>query len=264
VNFADLTYEQIREYASDSAIVFVSLGCTEQQGPHLPVAFDTLMVSAMAQAIAERVQSQLGRAVLVLPALPFGPTPEHAGFGAGYVNLRQSTHEAVVEDVLNSMAAHGFETMIVWRGCGQHDLAGVIERFNATHERARVWQPLADYARIADEAFGRRIAGGHADSFATSICMLLRPEAVRRELIARPRMRPFEWQREMDFAAISDTGVIGDPTAASAEAGAKLWELIIEEGAQIVAAILDGRDEVVRSAWPWHMQPDAGNEEYLT
>ena len=263
MNFAGLSYEQIREYASDFAIVFVPLGCTEQQGPHLPVDFDTLMISAMAQAIAERVESLGERAVLVLPALPFGPTPEHAGFGAGYVNLRQSTHEAVVEDVLNSMAAQGFETMIVWRGCGQHDLAGVIERFNATHEPARAWQPLADYPRIADEAFGRRVPGGHADSFATSICLLLRPEAVRRELIARPTMRPFEWQREMDFAAISDTGVVGDPTAASAEVGARLWELIIEEGAQIVAAILGGRGGAVRSTW--HMRPeDVDNEERLT
>ncbi len=242
MNFAGLSYEQIREYASDFAIVFVPLGCTEQQGPHLPVDFDTLMISAMAQGIAERVESLGEGAVPVLPAPP---------------------HEAGVEDVLNSMAAQGFETMIVWRGCGQHDLAGVIERFNATHEPARAWQPLADYPRIADEAFGRRVPGGHADSFATSICLLLRPEAVRRELIARPTMRPFEWQREMDFAAISDTGVVGDPTAASAEVGARLWELIIEEGAQIVAAILGGRGGAVRSTW--HMRPeDVDNEERLT
>ena len=263
MNFADLTYEQIREYASEYAIVFVPLGCTEQQGPHLPVGFDTLMISAMAQAIAERVESFGERAVLVLPALPFGPTPEHAGFGAGYVNLRQSTHEAVVEDVIESMAAQGFETIIVWRGCGQHDLTDVIERFNASHAQARAWQPLPDYPRIADEAFGRRVPGGHADSFATSICLLLRPEAVRRELIARPTMRPFEWEREMDFSNISDTGVIGDPTAASAEAGARLWELIIDEGARIVDAILDGRGGEVRSAW--HMRPeDVNNEEHLT
>ena len=153
------------------------------------------------------------------------------------------------------MAAQSFETMIVWRGCGQHDLMDVIERFNASHERARAWQPLADYPRIADEAFGRRIAGGHADSFATSICMLLRPESVRRERIARPTMRPFEWEREMDFSTISDTGVIGDPTAASAEAGARLWELIIEDGAAIVAAILDGRGGDVRLTWHMRNEP---------
>lgn len=254
MNFADLTYTQIRAHAQTGAVVFLPLGCIEQQGPHLSVEFDTMMVTAMARAIAERMESHGGRAVLVLPTLPFGPTPEHAGFGAGYVNLRQSTHEAVVEDVLASMAAQGFETIIVWRGCGQHDLAGVIERFNASQASARAWQPMADYPRISDEAFGRPVAGGHADSFATSICMLLRPAAVRRELIARPAMQPFEWQREMNFAAISDSGVVGDPTAASAEAGAKLWELIIEECAQIVGAIIDGHGDQVRSTW--HMRND--------
>jgi len=249
MRFADFTYREIREHAAAGAIAFVPLGCTEQQGPHLPVGFDTMMVEAMTLAIAERVEMEQRLTVLLLPALPFGPTPEHAGFGAGYVNLRQSTHEAVVEDVLGSLAEQGFRTIIVWRGCGQHDLASMIERFNAAHRRCVAWQPVLDYPAIADKAFGRLVPGGHADSFATSICLLLRPEAVRRELIALPNIKPFEWEPEMDFAAISDTGVIGDPTAASLGAGRRLWDLIIAEGARVVAAIAEGRGGDVRTSW---------------
>jgi creatinine amidohydrolase len=247
MRFDELTYVEVRDLAGRGAIAFVPLGCTEQQGPHLPVMFDTLMVSAMAEAIAERAEAEQGVAVLVLPALPFGPTPEHAGFGAGYVNLRQSTHEAVVEDVLESLAAQGFGTIVVWRGCGQHDVKAPIARFNARHEKAHAWQPVPDYPSIADEVFGRRVPGGHADSFATSICMMLRGDAVRRELIARPANRPFAWGPEMDFSSISDTGVIGDPTAASEDAGARLWELIVAEGASIAAKIVRG--EGVREEW---------------
>lgn len=258
MRFADLTYNEILAHAAAGAIAFVPLGCTEQQGPHLPVDFDTMMVEAMAVAIAERVEAKQRRTVLVLPALPFGPTPEHIGFGAGYVNLRQSTHEAIVEDIMASLAEQGFRTIIVWRGCGQHDLAGVIARFNAVHQRSVAWQPVLDYPAIADEAFGRRIAGGHADSFATSICLLLRPEVVRRESIAFPNMKPFEWGPDMDFAAISDNGVIGDPTAASLEAGQRLWDLIIAEGERVVAAIADGRGGDVQTAW--RMRNDAADE----
>ncbi|TAK55858.1 MAG: creatininase family protein [Dehalococcoidia bacterium] len=258
MRFADLTYEEIRRDAAAGATAFVPLGCTEQQGPHMPVGFDTMMVEAMAVAIAELVESVQRRSVLVLPTLPFGPTPEHAGFGAGYVNLRQPTHEAIVEDVLRSLANQGFKTIIVWRGCGQHDLARVIELFNATHETSHAWQPVLDYPSIADQAFGRRIAGGHADSFATSICLLLRPAAVRSELIARPNMKPFEWGSEMDFAAISDTGVIGDPTAASLDAGRRLWDLIIAEGASVVRAIAEGRGGEVRGSW--RMRNDSTDE----
>lgn len=249
MRFGDLTYEEIRDRAAAGVPVFVPLGCTEQQGPHLPVDFDTWMVEAMAHAIAGRVEAQRGHDVLVLPALPFGPTPEHAGFGAGYVNLRQSTHEAVIEDVLESMAAQGFRTIVVWRGCGQHDLQAPLARFNAAHTDAHAWQPLCDYPRIADEAFGREVPGGHADSFATSLCMAMRGAAVRRERIRQPVLRPFEWGPNMDFSAISDNGIIGDPSAASEDAGAPLWESIIDEGARITAAILDGRGDSVRTEW---------------
>lgn len=249
VNFGDLTYKDVRAHAAAGAPVFLPLGCTEQQGPHLPVGFDTLMVSAMTAAIAERVEAGRGHAVLVLPALPFGPTPEHAGFGAGYVNLRPSTHEAVVADALDSMAAQGFTTIIVWRGCGQHDLTAVIERFNAEHHGARAWQPLVDYPAVAREAFGRDVPGGHADSFATSICLLLRREAVHLDRLRAPVMRQFEWSAEMDFSAISDNGIIGDPTAASEAAGARLWELIVAEGARVTSAILEGHSDTVRQSW---------------
>ncbi len=254
MRFTDLTYEEVRDRARRGACVFVPLGCTEQQGPHLPVGFDTMMISAMTEAIAERIESQHGRDVLVLPALPYGPAPEHTGFGAGYVNLRQSTHEAVVLDVVESMAAQGFRTILVWRGCGQHDLAAVIQRFNVEHTSARAWQPVVDYPATADRVFGRPVPGGHADSFATSICLLLRPEAVRRDLIARPVNKAFEWGSAMDFSAISDTGVIGDPTAASEDAGAALWDAIIAEGTAITLAILDGRGESVRTRW--HLGPE--------
>lgn len=249
MRFGDLTYEQIREHAVSGAVVFVPLGCTEQQGPHLPVDFDTMMVTAMALAIADRVEETTSRIVLVLPTVPFGPTPEHAGFGAGYVNLRQTTHEAIARDVLDSIAAQGFETIVIWRGCGQHDLTTVVAEFNETAAGARAWQPMCDYPRISDEAFGRRVAGGHADSFATSICMLLRPEAVREGRIAMPVQKPFTWSDQVDFSAISDNGVVGDPTAASREAGGRLWDLIVEEGARITRDIVEGRGDNVRQSW---------------
>jgi hypothetical protein len=58
-----------------------------------------------------------------LPALPFGPTPEHRNVGSGYIHLPQALHEGVVASVLHSLAEQGFRRIVVWRGCGQHHLA---------------------------------------------------------------------------------------------------------------------------------------------
>src|SRR3970282_2219605 len=169
MRYTDATFEELRDLLPRVGAAFIPLGCTEQQGPHLPTDFDTWMITRLCGEIADTVESEHSQSCVVLPTLPFGPTPEHTGFGFGYVNLRQSTHEAVVEDVLQSLAEQGFSTLVIWRGCGQHDLGAVIDRFNASHKGGAAYQPVIDYGTVCDSAFGRPAAGGHADSFATSI-----------------------------------------------------------------------------------------------
>jgi creatinine amidohydrolase len=249
MRYADLTYEELRDLLPRVRAVLIPLGCTEQQGPHLPTDFDTWMITRLCQDIAERIELEHGGPVLVTPTLPFGPTPEHLGFGFGYVNLRQSTHEAVVEDVLESLAAQGFKTLLVWRGCGQHDLRSVIERFNASPQDCVAYQPVIDYGSACDTAFGRQVPGGHADSFATSIRLHLSREDVRLDKVRMPTLQSFEWSRDMDFASISDTGVVGDPTQASAEAGASIWEQCVGEGVEVTLRLLEGRGDQVRQTW---------------
>ena len=93
-------------------------GCTEQQGPHLPVWFDSWLVETIACAAAEEATRAYGICVLVLPMLPFGPTPDHRGFGGGYIDIPRDLHEAIVGHVLRSLVDQGFRRMVIWRGCG--------------------------------------------------------------------------------------------------------------------------------------------------
>jgi creatinine amidohydrolase len=117
------------------------------------------------------------------------------------------------------------------RFCGQHDLSRAVERFNNERRgRARAFQPELPYhaiwCRIGDPA----IPGGHADSFATSIALHLRPESVRVARIPEPEEAVVDWDDPaLDFAVYSSTGVIGDPTHASAALGARLWDAVVAE-----------------------------------
>jgi creatinine amidohydrolase len=155
----------------------------------------------------------------------------------------------VVEDVLESLAAQGFKALVVWRGCGQHDLRAAIGRFNASHRGCAAFQPVIDYGTVSETAFGRAVPGGHADSIATSIRLHLGGKDVRLEKVRMPGLRRFEWGDDVDFAAISDTGVVGDPTQASAEVGARIWELCVSEGAELTRLLLEGRADRVRQTW---------------
>lgn len=84
----------------------------------------------------------------------------------------------------------------------------------------------AIWCRIGDST----IPGGHADSFATSITLCLRPESVRVDQISDPKNEPVDWEDpHLDLARYSSTGVIGNPTHASAELGARLWHAVVED-----------------------------------
>src|SRR5260221_406154 len=113
-----LTYQEIHDGATAGGLALVPTGCTEQQGPHLPVDHDTWFAETILLAASDEAARRYGVESLVLPALPFGPTPEHRSFGAGYIDLPVAVHAAVLEAVLGSLATQGFQRILVWRGCG--------------------------------------------------------------------------------------------------------------------------------------------------
>jgi creatinine amidohydrolase len=77
---------------------------------------------------AERVASDVS--AVVLPALPFGPTPEHRSFGAGFIDIPVPAFNAYLAAILESMSDQRFSKILVWRGCGGHDLRDVVNSFN--------------------------------------------------------------------------------------------------------------------------------------
>lgn len=242
MHYGDMTYQEIHEQASQGWLAIVPTGCTEQQGPHLPVNFDTWFVEQVCLAASEKAERDFGVHSLVLPVMPFGPTPEHRNYGSGYIDIPKEQHEELVFAILKSLAEQGFQRIVVWRGCGQHDLRNTVSQFNRRYRRkTRAYLPGHSYhdiwCRIGDPAN----PGGHADAFATSIALYLRPKAVRIEKISNPHNEEVDWSDpNLDFSRYSTTGVIGNPTQASAELGVKLWEAVVEEVAVVLKAVAEG------------------------
>ena len=241
MKFGDLTYEEIRDYAEAGALAVAPTGCTEQQGPHLTVDWDTWFAETVCLAGAERAKEKFDLDVLVLPATPFGPTPEHRDFGSGYVDVPNDTHLRLVSAILDSLADQGFTRIVVWRGCGGHRLRSVVDDFNSGHaERAKAVLPTQPYHDIWVRLGDSRDQGGHADSFTTAIALHLRPDHVRRDKIVDPKCKPVDWDDpNLNFADYSPNGVVGSPIYASAELGETLWQEVVESVADTFREVAD-------------------------
>ncbi|WP_342423054.1 creatininase family protein [Paenibacillus sp. FSL E2-0178] len=230
VEYGKLTFLEIKQKAAEGYMAIIPTGCTEQQGPHATVDFDIWLATELSIEAATMANLSYGVKSLVIPTIPFGPTPEHRNYGYGYIDIPQKVYEDVIYAVLVSLADQGFKQLVIMRGCGGHMLNQVAVKFNQDYAgKARVHLPHHPFHEVWCTHANPHIPGGHADSFTTSLGLYKHPECIREELIENPGSTEPDWDDPgLDFTRYSATGVIGDPTHASEELGRKLWKGSVE------------------------------------
>jgi creatinine amidohydrolase len=215
-----MTWQEVRD-AARSAIALLPIGSQEQHAAHLPMGTDTMLAEAVVDGALERVDDP---AVVRLPALPFGHSPHH--LFAAAVSLRASTLQAVLADVLDSLATSGFRRVLVVNGHGGND---EIMRLAVKEYALR-----ADVALAACSYFSLGDGGtpGHAGHYETSLMLAAHGDLVRpREprpgitpppLFAYPPYPGLTVERHGEWARAG--GSTDDATTATAEGGADLLE----------------------------------------
>ncbi|MFP4979158.1 creatininase family protein [Paenibacillus sp. CN-4] len=188
---------------------------------------------------AERVYQKYGVNYLVVPTLPFGPTPEHRNYGYGYIDIPQDVYENLIYSVLKSLAQQGFKKIVIFRGCGGHHLDNTAKRFNSDFDGVSVaYLPNHPFFDVWCKHGDPNLPGGHADSFTTSLALFKRSETVRNDKIYNPYSEEPDWEDpDLDFSKYSKTGVIGDPTQATKDLGEKLWNSTVDAVADIFKEI---------------------------
>ena len=230
---------------AEARLVVVPVGATEQHGPHLPLNTDTLLVTAVAEAVVARTPG-----TLVGPVLALGCSSHHLAF-QGTVSLRVPTFVATVVDVCRSIATAGLTVVLVnGHGGNRAPLSVALTELSGEGIRAysfTYWELLDD---VVAEVFGADApeACGHACALETSLMQHLDPDAVRESLIppdGTPRTWPDPHMFSTDavqvvrpFEELSANGVVGRPSLATPAVGRRLFEAAVERGSREVERIL--------------------------
>jgi mycofactocin precursor peptide peptidase len=224
---AALTWPEVGALARAGArVLAVPLGATEQHGPHLPFSTDTQVAVALCQRLAAARPE-----VVVAPALPYGSSGEHEGF-PGTLSIGQEALQHVLVELCRS-ATRTFDRVLLVSGHGGNAEAA-----------ARAVRTLRSESRDVLLHLPRWDGDPHAGRAETSMLLALAPGQVRDELASPGDLRPLAQTlpllRAGGVRAVSESGVLGDPTGASGGEGERLLDelaaaLVAEFDAWLVA-----------------------------
>ncbi|PIQ43285.1 MAG: amidase [Gammaproteobacteria bacterium CG11_big_fil_rev_8_21_14_0_20_46_22] len=125
------TWPDVASYLEKHSGVIIPIGSTEQHGPTGLIGTDILCP----ELIAWEISAQQG--VMVAPSLSLGSAQHHMAF-AGSMTLRPSTMMAMIIDVVNSLAVHGFTHFFFLNGHGGN-IAPIQAAFAEIHTQAMLY-----------------------------------------------------------------------------------------------------------------------------
>jgi creatinine amidohydrolase len=208
MDLAGLTTVEVERRAALGAVLAVPIGSTEQHGPHLPLSTDTVIASALCARLAAHRDD-----VLVAPALAVGSSGEHAGF-AGTLSIGQDALELLLIE-LGRSASETFAHIVFVsaHGGNAEPVTRSVATLRAESRDVLLYQP-------------RWSGDPHAGRQETSMLLALRPDLVTMAAAipgdTRPLTQTWPLLRAGGVRAVTDTGVLGDPTGANAEEGERL------------------------------------------
>lgn len=204
------------ELGEPGGTLLFPLGATEQHGHHLPLDTDTRIAAAWCGAVAETRSD-----VWVAPAMPYGSSGEHADF-PGTISIGTTVLTTVLVEMARSTLPP-FDRLVFVNGHG-----GNHDAVTAAVEQCR------DEGRNVDAVWPRLPnADAHAGRTETSLMLAIAPDTVSQERAAPGNTEPIpvlmSRLRSDGLRAHSETGVLGDPTGATAQEGHRLLELLVAQ-----------------------------------
>ncbi len=251
VALADLSWLEAERALTPSTVVIIPLGAAAlEQGPHLTLGAG----ERLARYLASRVQA--AATVVVAPPLTYHFFPAYVEY-PGSTTLAQTTARDVTVDVVRSLAGFGPKRFYVLNTGGAAirplaDAAAVLADSGILLGWTDMRYQLAG-ARITRQQ--RPVEGApHADEIETSMMLAVDPTIVdmKKAVAEYGRGAGALTRKDKDKqdapGIVSKTGVLGDPTLATAEKGRVLVDTL-------VAGILNDIDNLRAAPLPIARSP---------
>jgi len=240
----ELNWPEAERRFREVDVALLPVGAIEQHGFHLPLDTDAFDADYLARRVAEACSDPKP---LVLPLIPYGVSYHHEDF-PGTVSVSNDALASMVRDIGLSCARNGITKLVIVNGHGGNT-ATLQFAAQMINREANIFT-CVDTGETSDVDLGELCETAndvHAGEIETSTALATRPDLV--DMDAAEAFVPSFSSRYLDFttkrsvewyartARISPSGVLGDPTRASAEKGAEIWRIMVANLVELVEEI---------------------------
>ncbi|HUC08933.1 MAG TPA: creatininase family protein [Stellaceae bacterium] len=228
------TWPEVETYLKTSRGIILPIGSTEQHGPVGLIGTDAICAEIIARGVGEVTGALVG------PTIGVGMAQHHMAF-AGSVTLRPSTLIAVLRDIIESLAVHGFERFYLVNAHGGN-IATVTAAFSEIYAarsltpagngaaircRLRNWWQAEGVGQLAKELYGNA-EGSHATPSEVAMTQFAYPEAIKQAPLDPPIAPYGDFTDAADYRRKFPDGRIGANSAlATPEAGKRLYDTAV-------------------------------------
>jgi len=231
------TWCEVEEYLKRSSSIVVPIGSTEQHGPTGLIGTDAICPEVVARGLSERHD------ILVAPTLSIGMAQHHLAF-PGSITLRPTTLIAVIKDITDSLARHGFDKVYFLNGHGGN-VATVTAAFSEIYAESSLqklpsnkapircklknWYDTAGARDLSKKLYGDA-EGAHATPSEVSLSYFAHPDSVKTAKL-EPKRAPWGPIRDADdYRRHFPDGRIGsDPSLSTIEHGERIYEATLAD-----------------------------------
>lgn len=228
------TWPEVEAYLKTSRGIILPIGSTEQHGPTGLIGTDAICAEIVARGVGETAEALVG------PTIGIGMAQHHLGF-PGSASLRPSTLIAMLRDIVESLAVHGFERFYFVNAHGGN-IATVSAAFSEIYAarsmgaagnaaplrcRLRNWWQGEGVGDLAKELYGNS-EGSHATPSEVAMTQFAYPQAIKTAPLDPPIAPRGEFTDAADYRRHFPDGRIGsNPALATPEAGKRLYEAAV-------------------------------------
>ena len=228
------TWQEVETYLQTSRGIILPIGSTEQHGPVGLIGTDAICAEVIARGVGDKTGA------LVAPTIAVGMAQHHLGF-AGSMTLRPSTLIAVLQDMIDSLARHGFERFYFLNGHGGN-IATLTAAFSEIYAarslsagsnvppvkcRLKNWWANQEVQSLAKELYGEA-EGSHATPSEVAVTQFAYPDAIKSATLDPPIAPRGDFGDAADYRRKFPDGRIGSNSGlATPEAGQRLYEAAV-------------------------------------